>query len=154
MIAAHCPTVPAEGRCTFMQSMRASSSIGPFMPLKRVAALLSGLLLLQLALLSSGVLCGPHRDGQATTSMTSMTSMASMSSVSRIGDASRPADSDGDCDAQPAVRCAAMASCTLEIAPSVMIAAVGATVSANRLPEPIALRAERSVVPDVPPPRA
>lgn len=121
------------------------------MPLKRVAALLSGLLLLQLSLLGSGMVCGPHRDGQK---MPSMASMASVSSVSQIGDASHPAGSDGGCNAQPALRCAAMASCTLEIAPSVMDATVAATTSTSCLPEPIALHAERSVLPDVPPPRA
>jgi hypothetical protein len=116
------------------------------MSLKRIAAALSCLLLLQLTLLSGGALCGPHGDGHA------MPTMAS-ASQQRV-DAPRPASSGGGCDAQPMAHCASMASCTLQIAASAMILSATTETSSSRLPDPAAVRADRSILPDVPPPRA
>jgi hypothetical protein len=117
------------------------------MPLKRVAALLSSLLLLQLTLLGSGVLCGPHRDGHAATSAPAM-------SMAHVADASRPMRSDGGCDAQPTLRCASMASCTIELAPTTISTTIAIATPVRHVSELVARPADRAVVPDVPPPRA
>ena len=117
------------------------------MPLKRVAALLSSLLLLQLTLLGSGVLCGPHRDGHAGISASAM-------SMAHAADASRRMHSDGGCDAQPTVRCSSMASCTIEIAPSGIRTTIVIAAPSPLLPELVTRPADRALLPDVPPPRA
>ncbi|HEU4723026.1 MAG TPA: hypothetical protein VFS59_16815 [Gemmatimonadaceae bacterium] len=117
------------------------------MPLiRRIAALASSLLLLQLTLLEAGDVCGSraHRDGRTATMPAAHPSHAQSSPT--------PAD---DCDARhPPGACVSMPSCASPAVPPPAVVLRAALASPpGVLPEPIALASHAAVGPDVPPPR-
>lgn len=117
--------------------------------LRRLTALLSGLLLVQLALLDGHGSCASHARRQEHARVAMMQSVHVSGAV-----AVEPASND-DCDtAHSPAACSSMPSCatalTLPTRESTSTALRPATVT---LPEPVAIHSQPAAAPDAPPPR-
>ena len=117
--------------------------------LRRLTALLSGLLLLQLALLGGRSSCVSH-----TGAMTHAPAGA-MQAATGSHDASLAAAATDACGAQRATdTCTSMPSCAKAIGiPSSIVTHVALVPAASARPEPAALRSHTAAGPDAPPPR-
>jgi hypothetical protein len=118
------------------------------MPLiRRIAALVSGLLLLQLTLLGGDGACGSQ--GQRDRSMGAM-------AAADPSHAHAPPSSGDDCDVRhPPGACVSMPSCASTVVPPPAVVPRIAVASASGvLPEPIVVVSHAVGGPDVPPPRA
>jgi len=117
-------------------------------PLRRLGALLSGLLLLQLVLLSGDWSCTVHRS--AATSGHDAMALAHGSHQTVVGQSS---DDGCHTDGVPAA-CASMPSCATTLAvPARLAASPTLAVTAVALGEPVSIRSEPAAAPDAPPPR-
>ena len=145
--------------------------------LRRLTAVLSSVLLLQLMLLGSGAFCtmaGGASHGMGAGAMASMAGMAGMAGstagaglrhaasaagrhATTVSTATDEQDSGHDCH-QPWVPagCDSMASCVIAVAalPSRALVAVSIPASVAEIREPAAARAGPTFAPELPPPRA
>ena len=114
-------------------------------PIRRIAALVSSLLLLQLTLVEGGGVCGSRsqRDG-------------SMGTMAADHPSHAPSSSSGDDCAlrHPPGTCLSMQSCASAVLPPPAVATrIAFASAAGTLPEPNAMASHAAVGPDVPPPR-
>lgn len=127
--------------------------------LHRFAAVLSGILLLQLTLLGSGTLCGMRAGDRAVGGQ-----MVAMANGAMPTHAQHDAPAKG-CDAAPTSHdctspaapgtCAGMVSCATVAAPQVQLVAIATPrLTTIALPEPANVVSGPALAPELPPPRA
>ena len=115
-------------------------------PIRRIAALVSSLLLLQLTLVEAGGVCGSRSQRNG-----SMGSMA----ADQPSHAPSSSSSGDDCAVRhPPGACLSMPSCASAVVPPPAVAMrIALASAAGALPEPNAMASHATVGPDVPPPR-
>lgn len=133
---------------------------------QRVIAGIASVLLLQLSLMGPDALCVSNRGaaghrphgGAASSSDHHVTVMSGMSHQSADATASEPCDQNTD-DACPGPAgrsaCGSMILCSVALSePAAREAMVAAALSADDPREPLALTADFTIAPELPPPRA
>ena len=115
--------------------------------LRRLSALLLGLLFLQLTLLGGGSSCRAHGSAGTGASMGAMP----MANAQHDG---APASHDGCGAERVASECGSMPSCATVLAtPATVVALVQNASPTRALPEPVSIHSQPVAGPDVPPPR-
>jgi hypothetical protein len=141
---------------------------GPYIPesmrpLRRLAAALSSILVLQLSLPGGGAPCAPHGSEAPRRTSAHAThaaaSGANSSHVAAVDDASRIAPRD--CDApgrhertSPSAQCLSMTACAVAAPAAPVVGTVAGRVASLHSPEPEPFRAGPAAAPELPPPRA
>lgn len=115
--------------------------------IRRISALLLGLLFLQLTLLGNGEACRAHESSRAHASMGTMHGASARH-------AGAPTSHDG-CDAEQAAgTCASMPSCATALGTPASVVALGQLPPMDQaIPEPVSIHSQPASGPDVPPPR-
>ena len=116
--------------------------------LRRLTALLSGLLLLQLTLPGADWSCGSHARPVER-------ARAEMPAGHAAHEASRTQPPGDACDAEHApTDCATMPSCAAALgSPARLVTVVALAPASDAIPEPVPVHSQPATGPDVPPPR-
>ena len=116
-------------------------------PLRRLSALLLGLLFLQLTLVGDGGACRSHAMRRGALAIAAMP----MGHMNHDG---TPSPHKACGTERAAGDCASMASCAVTLSlPTLSVASGPLVPAAAALPEPVSIRSGPSAGPDVPPPR-